>query len=133
MFAAKPQYAREVIHAFNDKGFAALDPEWSGGRPRKFGPHVHEIICPGRSYPTAAGRAVVHHLEPVEARRAPRQDPPGRGQHRDRPAGPAWGRGGLAGHQDLEGQQGPPLRREDGPHPRTSTTAPPPDSSARAR
>jgi transposase len=38
MFAAKPQYAREVIHAFNDKGFAALDPKWSGGRPRKFGP-----------------------------------------------------------------------------------------------
>jgi transposase len=35
MFAAKPQYAREVIHAFNDKGFAALDPKWSGGRPPK--------------------------------------------------------------------------------------------------
>jgi transposase len=45
MFAAKPQYAREVIHAFNDKGFAALDPKWSGGRPPKFGPHVRELIC----------------------------------------------------------------------------------------
>jgi 2-keto-3-deoxy-6-phosphogluconate aldolase len=30
MFAASPQYAREVIHAFNEKGFAALDPKWSG-------------------------------------------------------------------------------------------------------
>src|SRR5690242_16282147 len=34
MFAATAQYAREVIHAFNEKGFAALDPKWSGGRPR---------------------------------------------------------------------------------------------------
>ncbi len=30
MFAATAQYAREVIHAFNDQGFAALDPKWSG-------------------------------------------------------------------------------------------------------
>jgi hypothetical protein len=30
MFAATVTYAREVIHAFNEKGFAALDPEWSG-------------------------------------------------------------------------------------------------------
>ncbi|WP_083275996.1 IS630 family transposase [Pseudonocardia sp. HH130630-07] len=45
MFAAKPQYAREVIHAFNQQGFAALDPKWSGGRPRRFGPHVRELIC----------------------------------------------------------------------------------------
>ena len=30
MFAASAQYAREVIHAFNDQGFAALDPKWSG-------------------------------------------------------------------------------------------------------
>jgi transposase len=45
MFAATAQYAREVIHAFNDKGFAALDPKWSGGRPPKFGPQVRELIC----------------------------------------------------------------------------------------
>ena len=34
MFAAGEGYVREVIHAFNDTGFAALDPKWSGGRPR---------------------------------------------------------------------------------------------------
>jgi transposase len=45
MFAASPQYAREVIHAFNEQGFAALDPKWSGGRPRRFGPAVRELIC----------------------------------------------------------------------------------------
>jgi transposase len=45
MFAASPQYAREVIHAFNESGFAALDPKWSGGRPRRFGPAVREQVC----------------------------------------------------------------------------------------
>jgi transposase len=28
------EYVRAVIHAFNDIGFAALDPKWSGGRPK---------------------------------------------------------------------------------------------------
>ena len=28
-----PEYVRGVIHAFNESGFAALDPKWSGGRP----------------------------------------------------------------------------------------------------
>jgi len=45
MFAASPQYAREVIHAFNERGFAALDPKWSGGRPRRFGPAAREQVC----------------------------------------------------------------------------------------
>lgn len=45
MFAATAQYAREVIHAFNQQGFAALDPKWSGDRPPKFGPHARELIC----------------------------------------------------------------------------------------
>ncbi|WP_285488196.1 IS630 family transposase [Amycolatopsis taiwanensis] len=45
MFAASPQYAREVIGAFNKKGFAALDPKWSGGRPAKFGAAARELIC----------------------------------------------------------------------------------------
>jgi transposase len=45
MFAMKPRYAREVIHAFNEKGFAALDPKWSGGRPPRFGPPVRETVC----------------------------------------------------------------------------------------
>jgi len=45
MFAMKPQYAREVIHAFNSSGFAALDPKWSGGRPSRLGPPVRETVC----------------------------------------------------------------------------------------
>ncbi|REK87629.1 helix-turn-helix domain-containing protein [Streptomyces inhibens] len=27
-------YVRDVIHAFNERGFDALDPKWSGGRPQ---------------------------------------------------------------------------------------------------
>jgi transposase len=45
MYAATAQYAREVIHAFNEQGFAALNPKWSGGRPRKFGSVAREIVC----------------------------------------------------------------------------------------
>lgn len=71
MFAAKAQYAREVIHAFNAQGFAALDPKWSGGRPPKFGPHVRELICrvartppqqPGRPFTTWSLTKLVEHL-----------------------------------------------------------------------
>lgn len=32
--AFSQRYIREVIHAFNEQGFDALDPKWSGGRPR---------------------------------------------------------------------------------------------------
>jgi len=38
-------YVRDVIHAFNERGFDALDPKWSGGRPRKIGKQVREWIC----------------------------------------------------------------------------------------
>ncbi|MBM7790046.1 helix-turn-helix domain-containing protein [Tenggerimyces flavus] len=45
MFAASDGYVREVIHAFNESGFAALNPKWSGGRPATIGPAVREQIC----------------------------------------------------------------------------------------
>jgi transposase len=38
-------YVRDVIHAFNERGFDALDPKWSGGRPRRIGEQVRESIC----------------------------------------------------------------------------------------
>ena len=57
MFAASEGYVREVIHAFNETGFAALDPKWSGGRARKFGPAAREIIYQtARSSPSALGQ-----------------------------------------------------------------------------
>ena len=35
LVAADEDTVRDVIHAFNDKGLAALDPRWAGGRPRR--------------------------------------------------------------------------------------------------
>lgn len=56
MFAASEGYVREVIHAFNQQGFAALDPKWSGGRPHKFGPAARELICrTARATPAGLG------------------------------------------------------------------------------
>ena len=124
MFAATPQYAREVIHAFNELGFAALDPKWSGGRPRRFGPVVRELVCRvaktapqqlGRPFTTWSLSKLAEHLASTS---------PGRDQHRDGAGDPARGWDQLAGHQDLEGQPRPGVRREDAPDPRPCTTGP---------
>jgi transposase len=57
MFAATENYVREVIHAFNDQGFAALNPKWKGGRPAKFGSAARDLICrTARSAPTGLGQ-----------------------------------------------------------------------------
>jgi transposase len=34
LVAADEDTVRDVIHAFNQRGLAALDPQWAGGRPR---------------------------------------------------------------------------------------------------
>lgn len=34
LVAAHEDTVRDVVHAFNEKGLAALDPRWAGGRPR---------------------------------------------------------------------------------------------------
>ena len=34
LVAADEDTVRDVIHPFNEKGLAALDPQWAGGRPR---------------------------------------------------------------------------------------------------
>jgi len=39
------EYVRGVIHAFNQIGFKALDPKWSGGRPKTISEHVRRQIC----------------------------------------------------------------------------------------
>jgi transposase len=39
------EYVRTVIHAFNESGFAALDPKWSGGRPRTISEQARRQIC----------------------------------------------------------------------------------------
>ncbi|MCU1649902.1 MAG: hypothetical protein JWQ60_1051, partial [Pseudonocardia sp.] len=34
LVAVDEDTVRDVIHAFNERGQAALDPRWAGGRPR---------------------------------------------------------------------------------------------------
>jgi transposase len=38
------EYVRQVIHDFNDIGFKALDPKWSGGRPKAIGEQARRQI-----------------------------------------------------------------------------------------
>ena len=38
-------YVRDVIHAFNERGFDALDPKPSGGRAKKIGEQLRTWIC----------------------------------------------------------------------------------------
>ena len=40
-----PEYVRGVIHDFNDIGFRALDPKWSGGRPKTISEQARRRIC----------------------------------------------------------------------------------------
>jgi hypothetical protein len=37
LLAADEDNVRDVVHVFNEKGLAALDPQWRGGRPRLIG------------------------------------------------------------------------------------------------
>jgi transposase len=38
-------YVRDVMHAFNERGFDALDPKWSGGSRKKIGDRIRKWIC----------------------------------------------------------------------------------------
>jgi hypothetical protein len=44
LVAADEDTVRDVIHAFNAKGLAALDPRWAGGRPRLISDGDIEVI-----------------------------------------------------------------------------------------
>ncbi|MFQ6269417.1 IS630 family transposase [Kutzneria viridogrisea] len=45
LLQVSPDYVRDVIHAFNERGFDALDPKWNGGRPKTIGEQIRERIC----------------------------------------------------------------------------------------
>src|SRR5205823_1952684 len=48
---------RDVIHAFNDKGLAALDPKWAGGRPRRItDDDIAYIVATAKTRPEKLGR-----------------------------------------------------------------------------
>src|SRR3954465_14580356 len=48
--------ARKVIHAFNERGFGSLDPDYRGGRPRKTTPEQRDrIVAVARARPDPQG------------------------------------------------------------------------------
>ena len=54
-------YVRDVIHAFNEKGLAALDPQWAGGRPRRISDDdVAFIVATAKTRPTKLGCPFTH-------------------------------------------------------------------------
>jgi transposase len=44
LVAADEDTVRDVIHLFNQKGLAALDPRWAGGRPRLISDEAIQVI-----------------------------------------------------------------------------------------
>jgi transposase len=54
--AADEDTVRDVIHAFNAKGLAALDPRWAGGRPRLISDgDIEVIVAAARTRPEKLG------------------------------------------------------------------------------
>ena len=52
-------HVRKVIHAFNERGFGSLDPDYRGGRPKKTTPEQRErIIAVARARPDTQGVAL---------------------------------------------------------------------------
>jgi transposase len=49
-------YVRDVVHAFNQQGFGALDPKWSGGRPAAVDEiTTQKVVAMARTDPRALG------------------------------------------------------------------------------
>ena len=49
-------HVRKVIHAFNERGFSSLDPDYRGGRPRKTTPAQRDrIVSVARARPDTQG------------------------------------------------------------------------------
>ena len=86
LVAADEDTVRDVIHAFNEKGLAALDPRWAGGRPRLIRRGHRGHRRGGHHAPGEAGPAV-HALEPAQAVRLPGPQPDPDGH--DRPGAAA--------------------------------------------
>jgi transposase len=57
LVAADEDTVRDVIHAFNQKGLAALDPRWAGGRPRLISDgDIEVIVTAARTRPEKLGQ-----------------------------------------------------------------------------
>jgi transposase len=56
-----PDRVREMIHRFNEKGMASLDPKWAGGRPRRITTEDESfIVATAKKRPLKLGRPFSH-------------------------------------------------------------------------
>src|SRR5437868_2272619 len=61
LVAADEDTVRDVIHAFNAKGLAALDPQWAGGRPRLISDDdVRVVVAAATTRPEKLGQPFTH-------------------------------------------------------------------------
>ena len=61
LVAADEDTVRDVIHAFNERGLAALDPQWAGGRPRRISDDDDAfIVATAKTRPEKLGRPFTH-------------------------------------------------------------------------
>jgi len=77
LVAADEDTVRDVVHAFNEKGLAALDPQWAGGRPRLISDDdVKVVVTAAMTRPEKLGLPFTHwsvrKLAAYLARDAPR-------------------------------------------------------------
>ena len=104
LVAADEDTVRDVIHLFNAKGLAALDPQWAGGRPRLISDEAIEVIVTAaRTRPEKLVLPFTR-LEPAQARRLFSRPPPAGGHRAGAAAAdPARPRHLLPADPDLEG------------------------------
>jgi transposase len=61
LVAADEDTVRDVIHLFNQKGLAVLDPQWAGGRPRRISDDdVELIVAAATTRPEKLGLPFTH-------------------------------------------------------------------------
>src|SRR5437016_8372389 len=61
LVAADEDTVRVVVHAFNEKGLAALDPQWAGGRPRLISDEdINVIVEAAMTRPEKLGQPFTH-------------------------------------------------------------------------
>ena len=105
LVAADEDTVRDVIHAFNAKGLAALDPQWAGGRPRLISDEdIEVIVAAARTRPEKLGRPFTRwSLRKLAGYLACRSWPAGADRAGAAAAGPARSRHQLPADPDLEG------------------------------
>ena len=110
MWMTGESHVRKVIHEFNERGMASLDPEYRGGRPRRITSEQRRLaVAVAGARPDTQGGGVIA-LVAAQVGRPARRVRAGGDQRGT--SGPRAGRGGalVSAHAHVEGQSRPRLR-----------------------